>query len=125
MASQVLSGTGPFTYTNNTGQNVRVVIGYCAADPNIGQQVSIQMSFAGNTVNSSLIGTSYRPIFGKNLRSSSNYPNNLLKEFYPEEIFLASGQSISISSSYYDAQIANFRSNQPVTYNILIIPEAG
>ena len=28
MASQVLSGTGDVTYTNNTGQNVRIVINY-------------------------------------------------------------------------------------------------
>ena len=28
MAAQVLSGTGNVTYTNSTGQNVRVVINY-------------------------------------------------------------------------------------------------
>ena len=28
MAAQVLSGTGALTYTNNTGENVRIVINF-------------------------------------------------------------------------------------------------
>ena len=32
MASQVLTGTGDVTYTNNTGQNVRIVINYMKID---------------------------------------------------------------------------------------------
>ena len=45
MAAQVLSGSGNVTYTNSTGQNVRIVINYLKNDTATGT-----MTFQGVTV---------------------------------------------------------------------------
>ena len=49
MASQVLSGSSNVSYSNNTGQNVRIVINYMAGATVSGapQYQSISMSWAG------------------------------------------------------------------------------
>jgi hypothetical protein len=118
MASQVLSGSGNVTYTNNTGQNVRVVINFMST-------VS-SMSWAGVTHTSS-ISSSVAPTIGRNLAfnvgtggNTGISANNMIVpsggyetlEFsYPTEIMISAGQTFS-------AVLAG-------VYNIVVIPEAG
>ena len=52
MAAQVLSGSGNVTYTNTTGQNVRIVLNYVNVLTGAGDGT---MSFQGVTVDLSLI----------------------------------------------------------------------
>ncbi len=65
MAAQVLSGSGNVTYTNTTGQNVRIVINYVNILTGAGNGT---MSFQGVTV-SLIAGTSY----GKTLALRDNF----------------------------------------------------
>jgi hypothetical protein len=120
MAATVLSGTGNVTYTNSTGQNVRVIVNYCYcsntssySNPN-----SITVSWgSGATAKSSA------QAFGRNLAYVSNIPgtangfgNNMAygsgQSPLPTEIMLAAGQTFSISGAIG-------------SYNIVVIPEAG
>jgi len=118
MASQVLSGTGNVTYTNNTGQNVRVVINFMSS-------VS-SMSWAGVTHTNTATSAAAAPTIGRNLAfnvgTSSNIghsANNMVVpggfeafEFsYPTEIMISAGQTFS-------AVLGG-------VYNIVVIPEAG
>ncbi len=119
MASQVLSGSSVVSYTNNTGQNVRIVINYMAANsPTI---PNIQISWSGATVI-----TRGLLAIGRNLayynsdtstsNSSSSTANNALggpeglAEALPTEIMLAPGQTFFANCG---------------AHNIVIIPEAG
>jgi hypothetical protein len=123
MASQVLSGNNNVSYTNNTGQNVRIVINYMASSSN-----TISMSWAGASA-----GANYVTAIGRNLAFSSGKSysggtnqgagvaiaaNNALvsesNEDYnfalPTELMLSAGQTFSASCG---------------AYNIVVIPEAG
>lgn len=120
MASQVLSGNSPFSYTNNTGQNVRVVIGYLDASIPAGTTGgSIIVSFPGVTIQ-------YNPaasglVMGKNLPNATGLATQV-----PNEIYLSQGQTISISTGYVlNGGAGPIVSNGAVRYNILVIPEAG
>ena len=131
MASQVLSGSNQpsFTYTNNTGGNVRVVINYLSASGNI---VSSSFSFsAGNLGINQNVGES-RVVVGRNLAFSryiegtgSLAANNAYgaaagfgrvsnEIALPTEVMLSSGQVFALSGS-----------NASISYNIVVIPEAG
>ena len=110
MASQVLSGTSNVSYTNNTGQNVRIVINFMANVSN--------MTWAGTVTTSS---TAAAGGIGRNLAFwyrggassaiGNNGWNNSDNDFcYPTEIMLSAGQTFSATCG---------------AYNILIIPEAG
>lgn len=123
MASQVLSGSGNATYTNNTGQNVRILINYMASS----SSGVINMNWAGASAGSNLIA------IGRNLAfftSIENVPgvdngaavaNNALgtgrtgpspqsQGAVPTEIMLAPTQTFSATCG---------------AYNIVVIPEAG
>lgn len=118
MASQVLSGSGNVSYTNNTGQNVRIIVNYMSSSTN-----NITMSWAGVSVSSSLSA------IGRNLAftATSNpgvtsgtqqYAQNAISPFnnntvtsLPTEIMIASGETFSASNIN--------------GYNIVVIPEAG
>ena len=65
MAAQVLSGSGNVTYTNTTGQNVRIVLNYVNVLTGAGDGT---MSFQGVTVDLKA-GTSY----GKTLALRDNF----------------------------------------------------
>ena len=116
MAAQVLSGTGNVSYTNSTGQNVRVVINYLKNITATGT-----MSFQGVTVELAQSG-----IFGKTLAyANQNDGNNSMStmnpshatEGIPLEIALSNGETFSITNSSSSTYIEG--------YNIIIIPEAG
>jgi hypothetical protein len=110
MASQVLSGSGNVSYTNNTGQNVRIVINYMAGVTS-GGGTAIILSWAGVSVNSQLTA------IGRNLATSGiiSTANNGLTAgtgnfALPTEIMLAPGQTFATTCG---------------AYNIVVIPEAG
>jgi hypothetical protein len=129
MASTVLSGTSNVTYTNSTGQNVRVVINFVKTTSNAFGDNGLRMSWSATgggtvTVTSTLtsIGrnlafyennTNGYSIAGNNATSSSNNDGAL-----PTEIMLAAGESFSIST-------INPLAIPVSAYNIVIIPEAG
>jgi hypothetical protein len=120
MASQVLSGSSNVSYTNNTGQNVRIVINYMRGDSTTTSRISI--SWAGVSETSSNIfaigrnlAYSYSsagdPVVANNSQgiasgSFSRFVTNAL----PTELMLAPGQTFSASCG---------------PYNIVVIPEAG
>lgn len=115
MASQVLSGSSNVSYTNNTGQNVRIVINYMAGSTAAGAGPQISMSWAGVSINNIV-----RAI-GRNLAitlsgagSINALPGqsgiNLVASSFPTEIMIASGQTFSATCG---------------EYNIVVIPEAG
>ena len=127
MAAQVLSGTGNVTYTNSTGQNVRVVINYLHNDSNVNP---VNMTFQGVSVT-----IPKETKIGKSLAYSSgnlNYQGFQLgrgifggsePEGAPTEIALSNGETFSISFIHV-AGLGGGISSQ-LKYNIIIIPEAG
>lgn len=115
MASQVLSGTNTnLTYTNNTGQNVRVVINFLRCG---GGNVATNMTAGNMTIQ--LSSGSAVVTLGRNLafyegsattNISANNAQTLNNTFSaPTEVMLASGQVFSVTGSS--------------TYNIIVIPE--
>ena len=121
MAAQVLSGTGALTYTNNTGENVRIVINFLrigssdggmtwgggasitlVSDCTIGRNIAFL-----DTINTSLGG-----IAGQN--AFTNHAGGF--EGAPTELALANGDTFSLTDG------GGSTSN---TYNILVIPESG
>lgn len=121
MASQVLSGTGNVSYTNNTGQNVRIVINYMESKTNTlpgGSQTNeMTISWSGASV-SQFIGTGGSLFaLGRNLAFSNPNYNTANNYFgtsgytgFPTELMLAPGQTFSATCG---------------GYNIVVIPEAG
>ena len=120
MAAQVLSGTGNVSYTNSTGQNVRVVINYL--QPGEG---GATLSFQGVTV---YTAADKDLKFGKSLAyidsdnnsgrtQSSMASGSTQLTGIPVEIALANGETFSITRSDSGYDITG--------YNIIIIPEAG
>ena len=125
MASIVNSGTGNWSYTNNTGGNVRVIIGFyynntTSQDYNAGLTQTIAgvtVATASNGTNMSFVG------FGKHVtyQRGSNSQGYQVKGHvgntgsgFVDEFWLADGQSASVNGSSYLS---------PKGYNILIIPE--
>ena len=118
MASQVLSGSSNATYTNNTGQNVRIVINFMAGPtamswtgasytsslPAIGRNLAF---YGGGFINGS-VGTA---IAGNNALGFINSGTNAITNgAFPTEIMLAPTQTFSATCG---------------AYNIVVIPEGG
>ena len=133
MASQVLTGTGDVTYTNNTGQNVRIVINYMKLNNsnsiNFG---SITVSFGGvsttvrtygGTIGRGIAGTTRDT--GSGATASQNFAKELLTageiEGVPLEIILAPTETFSVVGN---AQ-ANVSTITIAAYNMVVIPEGG
>lgn len=139
MASQVLSGSSNPSYTNNTGQNVRVVINFMAstAGASVTGTSSITISWAGvsftasGTIPSLSTGQTLpsQPLaVGRNIGAvggttngvnmaasqerdgSNNWFNPRTPFALPTELMLAPGQTFSAVCG---------------VYNIVVIPEAG
>ena len=118
MAAQVLSGTGALTYTNNTGENVRIVINYLQVEgshPHGGGS----MSWGGGAS----VSFPTQVTFGRNLAATREHGQNVGRvsnsvfDGAPTEIALANGDTFSFSAQSYN--------NANYTYNILVIPESG
>ncbi len=110
MASQVLSGSSNVSYTNNTGQNVRIVINYMAGSTS-GTSITLTLNWAG------VSATGPFTAIGRNLATSgglSTANNGLIttsgNSALPTELMLAPGQTFSALCA---------------AYNIVVIPEAG
>ena len=144
MASQVLSGTGPVSYTNNTGENVRVVINFLEWSPLSGLQGptgTIVLSWGAGSVaidcrNSGAIGRNLAfslensQEFSTNSASAFAVSNNGIafadgtysagvRLISPTEVMLAPGGtfSTSVTGAATDSNIKG--------YNIVVIPEGG
>lgn len=119
MATQVLSGSSNPTYTNNTGQNVRIIINYMEGDPSTQKLI---INWAGLSVSAESKVSNIAPIIGRNLAfstSSANVANNMANtqgtqssavSALPTEIMLAPNQTFSAICK---------------VYNIIVIPEGG
>lgn len=137
MASQVLSGSGNVSYTNTTGENVRIIINYMSGSqrrevPDGEDITGISISFPGGsagsiralaigkhlasvTTSSSVTVSSENAIMrwtspsaGEDYRFTA--PTDGTSFAIPLELMLAPGQSFSASCS---------------SYNIVVIPEGG
>ena len=124
MAAQVLSGSGNVSYTNSTGQNVRVVVNYLKNITAAGT-----MTFQGVTVD-----LPANQVYGKTLAFKDDYgggdPGSVTQVMaagiqagagartaIPLEIALSNGETFSITNSNSSQWIHG--------YNMIIIPEAG
>ena len=121
MAAQVLSGTGNVTYTNSTGQNVRVSINYLGNESTVD---TVAISFQGVTINlpkASTIGKSIAWASGnvnnRGYQSGRGHFGTSAGEAAPTEIALSNGETFSLTIS------GGAQNN--LKYNIIIIPEAG
>ena len=122
MAAQVLSGNGNVSYTNSTGQNVRVVINWLKNDNTSDMTLPGSVSFT----------LEQQMVFGKSLgykseRTSSG--GDAMNSFgatrtaagapqwayMPLEFAMANGDTFNITG----------RGHTNIQYNIIIIPEAG
>lgn len=112
MAAQVLSGTSNVSYTNNTGQNVRIVINFMEKASNNPLTISWSAS-SGGTVS---ISESNAKTIGRNLAYASGqgtHGSNMVASgniAFPTELMIAAGQVFSAICG---------------AYNIVIIPENG
>ena len=116
MAAQVLSGSGNVSYTNSTGQNVRLVINYLKTS----EDGTCTMTFQGASlyINRGSYGKTlaYRDDHGNSsgswtsaMSEGSGYQSNAA---VPLEIALSNGETFSLTNAIEG-------------YNIIIIPEAG
>ena len=126
MAAQVLSGSGNVSYTNSTGQNVRLVINYLR---NITEDGT--MSFQGVTVTLPKNTTYGKTLAYQSQESGTVSSNQSMSEegtagstegsgvvhYVPLEIAIANGETFSINNASSSSYIEG--------YNIIIIPEAG
>ena len=115
MAAQVLTGTTSFTYTNNTGQNVRLIVYYLETSSSGNPAVTFNGSGMGavNIPKSSRIGKyvaahNDQGTYGNNHANEGGYNTRFA---FPCEFVMANGDS--------------FSSNGVVKYNVLVIPEGG
>ena len=119
MAAQVLSGSGPVSYTNSTGQNVRLVINYFDLTGS-GTDKYAAVTFGG--VETKVYGGT---VLGKSLSfitTNDGYGQNAaggVSVSCPTEVALANGDTFSIAQGTLDA------ASNITGYNIIIIPEAG
>ena len=139
MASQVLSGSGSLSYTNNTGENVRVIINYLGWNQVSGFANAIVMAWGAGSASIPYSSTLPRGAIGRNLayaRSSSNAysgqnldGNNAFIETnltpinftLPTEVMLAPNATFSVSPQTTGTAYPN-----PLAgYNLVVIPEGG
>lgn len=133
MASQVFSGNSNFTYTNNTGQNARVVISYMESKANpsgISGRITIldytlSLSWAGVSLSWGSVRAAFggnKTVIGKNIAFLGG-PGNFVDfsssrdsispsgaPVFPVEVLLAPGQTFSATCGIY---------------NVVVIPENG
>jgi len=128
MAAQVLSGTGALAYTNNTGENVRIVINFLrtghiqSATMSWGGGASIEIvpncSMGRNLATLDVVermGTA-NEIWTMSIAGANAHTGHAGGfEGAPTELGLANGDTFSISDG---GGLGN-------RYNILVIPESG
>ncbi len=125
MASQVLSGSSNVSYTNNTGQNVRIVINYMRS---VQQQSGfntfslISMSWAGVSISGPNTRNSYA--IGRNLAFNNIYSGGISANNFSAQNFDTSGNP-GLPTELMLAPGQTFATTGIDAYNIVVIPEAG
>ena len=127
MASTVQSGSGGWSYTNSTGGNVRVIIAFFYNHPSQSTSSGLTQVINGMTIATAQSGTNQRFTgFGKHVTyivsgsGTTPFTSKGVVGYqaggsgFVDEFYLANGQSASVSAS---------STNQPLGYNILIVPE--
>lgn len=125
MASQVLSGTGNVSYTNNTGQNVRIVINYLQMPDSTGVggimswATGVSLSIGQAVRLGRNLATGYLGAGGPGFVSLQNLFTPYVGSYtgYPTELMLAPGQTFSVTTTNPAIPVNS--------YNIVVIPEAG
>jgi len=122
MAAQVLSGSGNVSYTNSTGQNVRVVINYLkniTADGTMSFQGVTVVLHADMVYGKTLAMSDLGQTDDSMVQSMATRANATItgRTAVPVEIALSNGETLSISNSSSSTYIEG--------YNMIIIPEAG
>jgi len=132
MAVTVLSGTGPLTYTNNTGENVRIVInflrtGHTGDQPTLSWGGGASISLVRNCTMGRNLATldvaetaSLNSISITGVNAHTGHAGGF--EGAPTELGLANGDTFSITSPGSTNSGADYSVN---IYNILVIPESG
>ena len=141
MASQVLSGTGDVTYTNNTGQNVRIVINYMKTRlvstsgllPSFytmswASGVSLRVNSLGGSIGRNIsfynrTGGSTGGVTGNNYGANMDTGGTseaVAAEGAPVELIIAPGDTFSVVGG-----TENSRTIEIGPYNIVVIPEGG
>ena len=135
MASQILNGSGNISYTNNTGQNVRVIINYMATSIPFSGGISVSWGNSGSANANTAIAfgknaayitgmtaklndspfsggeiVRYNVINANNMIPFESGPSQHTTQALPSEIVLAPGETFSATCG---------------SYNVVIIPEAG
>lgn len=125
MASTVLSGSSNPSYTNNTGQNVRIIINFMAGTGSTPSNIAIALNWAGVSASARLnsIGRNLAVYSSQTFAVNTNLNtadtgalsvNNAsgygVSGALPTELMLAPNQTFSANCG---------------AYNIVIIPEAG
>ncbi len=131
MAATVLSGTGNVSYTNNTGQNVRIITNYLKAKENTTLTISVSgtngtfsMSLSGGTQNDGVaIGRGLAYSFtsanaGNTSASLASANMSLTNNGDPvaTEVAIEPNQTYSITKS---------GGGLDQDYNLIVIPESG
>lgn len=131
MAATVLSGTGNVSYTNNTGQNVRIITNYLKAKENT--ILTISVSGTNGTFSMSLSGTTANDgvAIGRGLAYSFNSAN----AGATQASIVASNMSLTNVGSSVATEIAiepnqtysitKSGTGQDQDYNLIVIPESG
>ena len=122
MAATVYSGSGNWSYTNSTGENVRVIIGIALAnDTAQTNDVGIKLRFgaAGSGYHfEETSGTNDRFVgFGKHITSSGQMTRAVASNggIFVDEFWLANGHTANL-----DAVSGSY----PIKwYNVVVIPE--
>ena len=126
MAATVLSGTGNVSYTNNTGQNVRIITNYLKAKENTTLTISVSgtngtfsMSLSGGTQNDGVaigrgLAYSFTSANAGNAAANIALTNN--GDPVPTELAIEPNQTYSITKS---------GGGLDQDYNLIVIPESG
>ena len=129
MAAQVLSGTGNVTYTNSTGQNVRICINYLSFHDATYGELTITSAAGQNTT----FETTAQAVYGKYIGTlnmagdGGGYSNHAGWGSKKGSPYTGSVRAIPIEFALENG--ANFTATVDTAnfpkYNIIIIPEAG
>ena len=136
MAAQILSGTGGVSYTNSTGQNVRIIINYM-----IVYRSATSMSWTGDNGtaelrpnNNATIGKELAYVVrGKEQTDSTSGSSKVITTNHGQRVSITSGGAVLGSAENLGGmptEIAlgpgyTFSTSPTGKYNITIIPEAG
>lgn len=140
MSSQVLSGASNPSYTNNTGQNVRIVINFMrnvtainwagvsahASSCTIGRNLAYTQSVTeGNTVDSTIVTAKSTFVYSAGFGPANDIVNTIK---IPSSTVVSSGNNMGgINSLPTELMLSSGQTFSAIcgAYNVVVIPEAG